>query len=106
MINKKIILITAIVIFNANITSSYARETIKIVGSSTVYPFAKAVSRRFNQITNLNLPEIEATGSGSGFKLFCAGVGEGHPDINNASRAMQQSEKDLCAKNGVKEVSE
>ena len=96
----------AIASLSINVAPSYARETIKIVGSSTVYPFAKAVSKRFSQITSLDVPEIEATGSGGGFNLFCAGIGEGYPDINNASRQMKQSEKDLCAKNGVNEVTE
>ena len=37
-------------------------------------------------------------------KLFCAGVGEGHPDATNASRAMKKSEFETCQKNGVKDV--
>jgi phosphate transport system substrate-binding protein len=39
-------------------------------------------------------------------KLFCAGVGERFPDIENASRRMKASEAKLCAANGVKDVTE
>lgn len=84
----------------------FARDTIQIVGSSTVYPFSKAVAKRFSQITKLNIPEIKSTGSGGGFKLFCEGVGEKFPDITNASRRMSLSELEACASNGVGEVTE
>jgi phosphate transport system substrate-binding protein len=39
-------------------------------------------------------------------KLFCAGVGERFPDIENASRRMKASEAKACAANGVTEVTE
>jgi phosphate transport system substrate-binding protein len=51
-------------------------------------------------------PIIESTGTGAGFKLFCAGVGVAHPDIANAARRMKKSEYDECAANGVKDVVE
>jgi phosphate transport system substrate-binding protein len=54
----------------------------------------------------LGTPIIESTGSGAGMKLFCAGVGERFPDIENASRRMKASEAKLCAANGVKDVTE
>jgi len=83
-----------------------ARDTISIVGSSTVYPFATVVAERFGKSTQFKTPKIESTGSGGGFKLFCAGVGVEHPDITNASRRMKQSEFETCAKNGVTEIVE
>ncbi|GGF51267.1 phosphate ABC transporter substrate-binding protein [Terasakiella brassicae] len=83
-----------------------ARDQIRIVGSSTVYPFATAVAETFGKTTNFKTPIIESTGSGGGFKLFCAGVGEEHADITNASRAVKKSEIERCAENGVKEITE
>ncbi|MEM9205146.1 MAG: substrate-binding domain-containing protein [Pseudomonadota bacterium] len=83
-----------------------ARDQIQIVGSSTVFPFATAVAEQFGQKTEFNTPVIESTGSGGGLKLFCSGVGLEHPDVTNASRAIKDSEVELCASNGVTEVTE
>jgi len=82
------------------------RDYISIVGSSTVYPFATVVAERFGQMTQFKTPKIESTGSGGGFKLFCAGVGVDHPDITNASRAIKKSEQEQCAANGIKDIIE
>jgi phosphate transport system substrate-binding protein len=83
-----------------------ARDQIRIVGSSTVYPFSTAVAEQFGNKTSFPTPVVESTGSGGGLKLFCAGVGEGHPDVTNASRRIKQSEVDSCAANGVTEITE
>ena len=84
-----------------------SREQIRAVGSSTVYPFAKAVAVSFTKANAaFKSPIIESTGTGAGMKLFCAGVGVQHPDVENASRRMKKSEYDDCAKNGVKDVIE
>jgi phosphate transport system substrate-binding protein len=82
------------------------RDQIRIVGSSTVYPFATKVAEQFGRTTRFKTPVIESTGSGGGFKLFCAGVGVEHPDITNASRAIKSSEVESCARNGVTEITE
>ncbi len=79
-----------------------ARDSISIVGSSTVYPFATTVAEKFGKTTTFKTPTIESTGSGGGAKLFCAGVGVDHPDITNASRRMKKSEFEKCTANGVK----
>ncbi len=82
-------------------------RSLRAVGSSTVYPFAKVVAERVARANpKLGTPIIESTGTGAGFKLFCSGVGERFPDISNASRRMKASEAKLCAANGVKEVTE
>lgn len=86
--------------------ASAARDYISIVGSSTVYPFATVVAERFGKSTNFKTPKIESTGSGGGLKLFCQGVGVQHPDITNASRRIKGSEVKLCAKNGVRDITE
>lgn len=83
-----------------------AREHIMIVGSSTVYPFATVVAEDFGRSTHFKTPIIEATGSGGGIKLFCAGVGEQYPDIVNASRRMKHSEFKQCHANGVTDIIE
>lgn len=80
------------------------RDYIQIVGSSTIYPFATVVAERFGQTTRYKTPKIESTGSGGGFKLFCAGVGVGHPDITNASRAIKKSEAANCKKHGIEPI--
>jgi len=79
---------------------------IHVVGSSTVYPFTKAVAEDFMRANpGLNVP-VESTGTGAGMKLFCGGVGNKFPDIEDASRAIKKSEYEMCAKNGVKSVIE
>ncbi len=83
-----------------------ARDTISIVGSSTVYPFATVVAERFGTKTDFATPKLESTGSGGGLKLFCQGIGTQHPDITNASRRMKPSEFDLCQGNGVTDITE
>jgi len=83
-----------------------ARDQIRIVGSSTVYPFATVVAEEFGRSTGNKTPIIESTGTGGGLKLFCGGVGVTHPDVTNASRRIKQSEVDLCASNGVGEITE
>lgn len=78
-----------------------ARDQIRVVGSSTVYPFATVVAEEFGTKTDFRTPIVEATGTGGGFKLFCEGVGEQYPDIANASRQIKDSEIQLCKTNGV-----
>ena len=87
--------------------SSGARDQIRAVGSSTVYPFAKSVAESLSK-TNPSIKSaiIESTGTGAGMKLFCSGVGVAHPDIVNASRRMKASEYEDCAKAGVKDIVE
>jgi phosphate transport system substrate-binding protein len=83
------------------------RQGIRIVGSSTVYPFTKSVAERF-AVTNkgASTPIVESNGTGGGAKLFCAGLGAAHPDILDASRRLKASEFRTCAANGVTAISE
>jgi len=88
-------------------TTADARTQMRAVGSSTVYPFAKIVAERIARANpRLGTPIIESTGSGSGMKLFCAGVGERFPDVENAARRMKGWEAKLCASNGVTAITE
>lgn len=83
-----------------------ARDQIKIVGSSTVFPYTQAVAEEFSKKSGKPAPVVESTGTGGGFKAFCAGVGEANPDVTGASRAIKASEVELCAKNGVDNITE
>ena len=51
-------------------TTSYSRDQIKIVGSSTVYPYATVVAEKFGKSGKFKTPVIESTGTGGGMKLF------------------------------------
>lgn len=86
--------------------SAAARDQIRIVGSSTVFPYTQAVAEQFANMTGAPAPIVESTGTGGGMKIFCAGVGAGHPDLTGASRAMKPSEYSLCTENGVNEITE
>jgi phosphate transport system substrate-binding protein len=87
--------------------SSAGRQQIRIVGSSTVYPFARAVAERFGRAnSNYGAPIVESTGTGSGINQFCSGVGADKPDIVNASRRIKASELEACNRNGVAQVIE
>ena len=104
MIKKSLVL--AAIATVAAVTAAEAREQIRVVGSSTVYPFATVVAEQFGKTTKFKTPVVESTGSGGGLKLFCGGIGPDHPDVANASRRIKQSEVDRCAKNGVHDVIE
>jgi len=86
--------------------AAQGRDQIRIVGSSTVFPFSTDVAEQFGRSTDFQTPVVESTGSGGGLKLFCAGVGIDTPDIINASRRMKAREFQRCADNGVTEVTE
>ena len=99
-------IITAAAISSIATAHAAGRDTVNIVGSSTVYPFATVVAERFGRSSNFKTPKIESTGSGGGLKLFCKGVGANTPDITNSSRRIKKSEYDKCQNNGVTEVTE
>lgn len=103
---RRIGVLTLAFLFAAAVGSASARDTIAIVGSSTVYPFATVVAEQFGKTTQFKTPKIESTGSGGGLKLFCAGVGVEHPDVTNASRRIKISECEMCKKNGVEDIIE
>ncbi|MBU1210726.1 MAG: substrate-binding domain-containing protein [Alphaproteobacteria bacterium] len=105
--NNKFIAIAAAVAAAGSFAVAGAAEAreIKIVGSSTVFPYTQAVAEEYAK-SGGKAPTVESTGTGGGMKIFCQGVGEAHPDITGASRAMKSSEKELCDKNGVTDVTE
>jgi len=99
-------LLLIVFIMSLMTTISYARDQIKIVGSSTVYPFSTVVAERFGKSGKFNTPVIESTGTGGGMKLFCAGIGVNTPDMSNASRKIKPKEVKLCKDNGVTEITQ
>lgn len=106
--NKNLLALTALalLIIHLPVSARNVRDNIVIVGSSTVYPFTTVVAEHFGRMTRFKAPIVEATGSGGGLKLFCAGVGVRHPDIANSSRRIKLSEFEDCQKNGVKNIVE
>ena len=79
---------------------------IVIAGSSTVAPFATSAAEYFGVKSDFNMPVVEITGTGGGFKLFCQGNGLNTSSIATASRAITEGERELCASNGVRDVVE
>jgi phosphate transport system substrate-binding protein len=108
MTKKSILaLSTAILLAGCGGAQSASREQIRAVGSSTVYPFAKAIADSLSKSNPaIKSPIIESTGTGAGMKLFCGGVGVAFPDIENASRRIKKSEYEDCAKHGVDKIVE
>jgi len=103
---RKLHLLAAVAAVLLMATPAEARDQIRIVGSSTVYPFSTTVAETFGKTTQFKTPVVESTGSGGGLKLFCGGIGTDHPDITNASRQIKSSEIELCKKNGVTSIRE
>ena len=103
---KKTLLAVGLTALTISTAQAASRDTISIVGSSTVYPFSTTVAEQFGKTTSFSTPKVESTGSGGGLKLFCSGVGVDTPDITNASRRIKASELEMCHNNGVTEVTE
>ena len=103
---KELLAVMTLVLTVAACHSSKERDYIEVVGSSTVYPFSTAVAEKFGKKTVYRTPKVESTGSGGGMKLFCKGIGVGHPDITNSSRRIKLREFQTCQQNGVKDVIE
>ncbi|WP_264735658.1 MULTISPECIES: substrate-binding domain-containing protein [unclassified Wolbachia] len=102
---RNFLLIFVFVLFTP-LSNADARKYIRIVGSSTVFPFISFVAEEFNRVFSFKTPVVESIGSGSGFKMFCSGIGEDTPDITTSSRPMKEVERELCKRNKINEVIE
>ena len=91
---------------SASVSTAYARDQIKVVGSSTVFPYSQAAAEEYAAKTGNAAPVVESIGTGGGFKAFCGGIGPDHADITGASRAITAGEKELCKTNGVTDITE
>lgn len=98
--------VIAFAAFGTTATFAQSRDQIRIVGSSTVFPYSQAVSEQFAAMTGGTAPVVESTGTGGGMQVFCEGIGADFPDITGASRAMTESEYALCIGNGVDSITE
>ncbi len=100
--------LTASTLAIAAITASAAaaREEVRRVGSSTVFPYTQAVAEQFANNTGFPSPIVESTGTGGGMQIFCGGIGEEFADITGASRSMKASEYQLCVDGGVTDITE
>ena len=75
------------------------KGSIRIDGSSTVYPFAQAAAELFNEENPDVKISVGQSGTGGGFEKFCAG----ETDISDASRPIKDDEEvPVCEKNNVK----
>lgn len=92
--------ITMLTLFNL---TSHANAnnvpTIKIDGSSTVFPITEAVAEEY-QTSKRGLVRVTVgiSGTGGGFKKFC----RGETDVQNASRPIQATEMEACKKAQIK----
>ncbi|MFN7094963.1 MAG: substrate-binding domain-containing protein, partial [Burkholderiales bacterium] len=92
--------------FAFSIQGNAAESTIRIVGSSTVYPFVTVAAEEYSKKYHLRTPVVEATGTGGGLKLFCSNKSKYAPDLANASRRMKASEIALCHQYNKKNIGE
>lgn len=97
---------SALAIIAVTATAAAARDQVRVVGSSTVFPYSQAAAEAFANASGMTAPVVESTGTGGGMKIFCGGVGADHADLTGASRAMKKSEYELCASNGVTDITE
>ncbi len=99
--------VAALALSGCDTSGGGSRDSIRAVGSSTVYPFAKQVAESFARSQpDYKSPLIESTGTGGGIQLFCDGIGANTPDMANASRRMKVSEFDKCMASGVTDIIE
>lgn len=82
------------------------RDVIRVVGSSTMYRMSARVAEEYGRGYGATTPVVESTGSGGGFKLFCAGIGDTTPDVVAASRLIAEAEAETCRRNDVFDVVE
>ncbi|UCH53664.1 MAG: PstS family phosphate ABC transporter substrate-binding protein [Pseudomonadota bacterium] len=76
----------------------FAAPTIKIDGSSTVFPITEAVAEEFQKAKRGKVRvTVGISGTGGGFKKFC----RGETDVSNASRPIQKKEMEACKKAGI-----
>lgn len=98
--------VSALALFAVTATTAAARDEIRVVGSSTVFPYSQAAAEQFGNVSDFPAPIVESTGTGGGMQIFCGGIGEAHADLTGASRAMKASEYKLCVENGVTDITE
>ncbi len=76
------------------------RGTVRIDGSSTVFPITEAVAEEFQLENRRTRVTVGISGTGGGFKKFCSG----ETDISDASRGIKESELEACRANGIEPI--
>lgn len=98
---------TALGLAMLTLASCGTPSPIRVTGSSTIYPFTKAVADAFVEKDSKQLPPVvESVGTGSGVTAFCQEAAEKAPDVLDASRRMTRAEYDRCNNNKVGEILE
>jgi phosphate transport system substrate-binding protein len=97
--------VVATVALSVPSVKSQGRTTIRIDGSSTVYPITEAVAEEF-QIENGGATQVTVgiSGTGGGFKKFCSSDASVRTDISNASRPIKEEEIEACKAAGVEYI--
>ncbi len=94
-------LVAATLGISMSAVQSQSVSTIKIDGSSTVFPVTEAVAEEFQKAQKGRVRvTVGVSGTGGGFKKFC----RGETDISNASRPILQKEIDQCKAAGVRYI--
>lgn len=92
--------LASLALFAAFLAGGCTQPSVKVDGSSTVYPVTEAVAEEFRKERPNVRVIVGFSGTGGGFKKFSAG----ETDISDASRPIKDSEKEACAKNGVEYI--
>ncbi len=87
----------AVAVSGALTATAAVAQSIAIDGSSTVFPITEAMAEEYALSGNSAAITVGVSGTGGGFKKFCAG----ETVISNASRPIKDTEKELCASNGI-----
>jgi phosphate transport system substrate-binding protein len=96
-----IALVTATVGLSVSAVRSQSPSTVKVDGSSTVFPITEAVAEDFQQQKQGAVRvTVGISGTGGGFKKFC----RGETDISNASRPILEKEMTACKQAGVQYI--
>jgi len=88
---------TAVFFPAAKVSAKSLRGSVRIDGSSTVFPITEAIAEEFRNVQPRIRVTIGVSGTGGGFKKFTIG----ETDINDASRVIKPSERDKAEKNGL-----
>ena len=83
---------------NSHNNSGYS---LRIIGSSTVYPFASLMAEQLRIISKFKSPIIESTGTGNGLNIFCNNQSTKHIVIATASRPISTKEQHYCNNNDI-----
>jgi phosphate transport system substrate-binding protein len=102
---KKILLISFVAVMisscgNKENSESVRNSSIKVDGSSTVFPITEAVAEEFENANKGIKITANASGTGAGFKKFI----RNEIDISGASRPIKESEDKACKENNIEYI--